>query len=59
MEALLNEWLWREEFWIPPGNRWKDMEMKEGEGHFPLPRHLIYTLPLALIFIAIRYIFER
>lgn len=59
MEALLNEWLWREEFWIPPGNHWKDMEMKEGEGHFPLPRHLIYTLPLALIFIAIRYIFER
>ncbi|XP_006803352.2 ceramide synthase 2-like [Neolamprologus brichardi] len=59
MEALLNEWLWREEFWIPPGSHWKDMEMKEGEGHFPLPRHLIYTLPLALIFVAIRYIFER
>lgn len=59
MEALLNEWLWQEEFWLPPGIRWRDIEMKEDEGHFPLPRDLIYTLPLAFAFIALRYVFER
>lgn len=59
MEALLNEWLMREEFWLPPGVRWKDIEMTEDEGRFPLPRDLIYTLPLAFAFIALRYVFER
>uniref|UniRef100_A0AAQ5X8E6 Homeobox domain-containing protein n=1 Tax=Amphiprion ocellaris TaxID=80972 RepID=A0AAQ5X8E6_AMPOC len=59
MEALLNEWLWQEEFWLPPGIRWRDIEMKEDEGRFPLPRDLIYTLPLAFAFIALRYVFER
>uniref|UniRef100_A0A3Q1D7K0 Ceramide synthase 4a n=1 Tax=Amphiprion ocellaris TaxID=80972 RepID=A0A3Q1D7K0_AMPOC len=57
--ALLNEWLWQEEFWLPPGIRWRDIEMKEDEGRFPLPRDLIYTLPLAFAFIALRYVFER
>lgn len=51
MEALLNDWLWKEEFWLPPGTRWQD--------HLPLPRDLLYTLPLALAFIALRYVFER
>ncbi|KAM7388206.1 hypothetical protein PAMP_024398 [Pampus punctatissimus] len=59
MEALLNEWLWQEEYWLPPGNSWQDIEMKEGRGRFPLPRDLIYTLPLAFAFIAFRYVFER
>uniref|UniRef100_A0A3P8UC38 Ceramide synthase 4a n=1 Tax=Amphiprion percula TaxID=161767 RepID=A0A3P8UC38_AMPPE len=59
MEALLNEWLWQEEFWLPPGIRWRDIEMKEDEGRFPLPRDLVYTLPLAFAFIALRYVFER
>ncbi|XP_034531347.1 ceramide synthase 4a [Notolabrus celidotus] len=59
MEALLNEWLWQEEYWLPPGIRWRDIEMKENEGRFPLPRDLIYTLPLAFAFIALRYVFER
>lgn len=59
MEALLNEWLWREEYWLPPGVRWQDIEMKEDEGRFPLPRDLIYTLPLAFAFIALRIVFER
>ncbi|XP_032381650.1 ceramide synthase 2 [Etheostoma spectabile] len=59
MEALLNEWLWQEEYWLPPGIRWQDIEMKEDEGRFPLPRDLIYTLPLAFAFIALRIVFER
>ncbi|CAK6958049.1 ceramide synthase 2-like [Scomber scombrus] len=59
METLLNEWLWQEEYWLPPGITWQDIEMKEDEGHFPVPRDLIYTLPLAFAFIAFRYVFER
>lgn len=59
MAALLNEWLWRDEFWLPPGHHWEDMKMKEEEGHFPLPRDIIYTLPLVITFISLRYIFER
>uniref|UniRef100_A0A8C3B0L4 Ceramide synthase 4a n=1 Tax=Cyclopterus lumpus TaxID=8103 RepID=A0A8C3B0L4_CYCLU len=59
MEALLNEWLWQEESWLPPGISWQDIEMKEDEGRFPLPRDLIYTFPLAFTFIALRYVFER
>ncbi|XP_011613173.1 ceramide synthase 4a isoform X1 [Takifugu rubripes] len=56
MEALLNEWLWQEEFWLPPGTRWQDFHVKD---HVPLPRDLLYTLPLAFAFIALRYVFER
>uniref|UniRef100_A0A8C5NHK6 Ceramide synthase 2-like n=1 Tax=Gouania willdenowi TaxID=441366 RepID=A0A8C5NHK6_GOUWI len=59
MEALLNDWLWQEEYWLPPGISWKDMDAVEGEGHLPRPRDLIYTFPLALSFIALRYVFER
>lgn len=59
MEAALNEWLWQEKFWLPVGVRWQDLAIKEDEGRFPLPRDLIYTLPLAFTFIALRYVFER
>ncbi|CAB1324466.1 unnamed protein product [Coregonus sp. 'balchen'] len=57
MEGLLDQWLWKEEYWLPPGVTWKDIEM-EGD-RYPLPRDLFYTLPLALGFIVLRYVFER
>lgn len=59
MEAMLNEWLWQETFWLPSNARWKDIQMNDKEGRFPLPRDLLYTLPLAFAFIALRYVFER
>ncbi|XP_076009606.1 ceramide synthase 4a isoform X2 [Genypterus blacodes] len=59
MTAILDKWLWREEFWLPPGVTWKDIEVKEHEGHYPLPRDLFYTLPMVVAFIALRYVFER
>lgn len=59
MEALLNDWLWQEKYWLPPGIGWRDIEIKEEDGHLPLPRDLIYTFPLAVAFIALRYVFER
>ncbi|XP_043985347.1 ceramide synthase 2-like isoform X2 [Gambusia affinis] len=59
MVAMLNEWLWQEQYWLPPGIRWQDIEMKDEDGRFPMPRDLLITLPLAFAFIALRYVFER
>ncbi|XP_034035744.1 ceramide synthase 2-like isoform X2 [Thalassophryne amazonica] len=59
MKTFLDEWLWQQEYWLPPGISWQDMEMMEDEGRYPLPKDLIYTFPLAIGFIAFRYVFER
>lgn len=59
MEAVLNEWLWREDFWLPPGMHWRDLKTEEDKSVFPQPRDLVCTLPLAFAFIAFRYVFER
>ncbi|XP_036410892.1 ceramide synthase 2-like [Megalops cyprinoides] len=56
--GLLDHWLWRQEYWLPPGIAWEDMEGQEG-AQYPRPRDLFVTLPLALGFIALRYVFER
>ncbi|KAK3513269.1 hypothetical protein QTP70_009689 [Hemibagrus guttatus] len=53
---LINEWLWRQEYWLPPGITWKDLEQIEGS---PYPRDLLISLPLALGFIGLRKVFER
>ncbi|XP_061094726.1 ceramide synthase 4a [Conger conger] len=58
MEALLDQWLWRQEYWLPPGFTWKDIETR-GKSRYPLPRDLWITFPLALGFIVLRYVFER
>ncbi|XP_030631081.1 ceramide synthase 2 [Chanos chanos] len=55
---VLDEWLWRQEYWLPPGITWEDMQQMEGSA-CPLPRDLFLSLPLALGFIVLRYIFER
>lgn len=53
---LINEWLWRQEYWLPPGITWTDLEQMEGS---PFPRDLLISLPLALCFIGLRKVFER
>ncbi|XP_029466661.1 ceramide synthase 4 isoform X2 [Rhinatrema bivittatum] len=58
MEVALNEWLWRQEYWLPPGITWEDMQDTEWVC-YPRPRHLLLSLPLALAFIAVRLLFER
>ncbi|CAB1317717.1 unnamed protein product [Coregonus sp. 'balchen'] len=47
--------LWKHEYWLPPGITWKDMEQME---EYPRPRDLLFALPLALGFIALRYVFD-
>ncbi|XP_026866481.2 ceramide synthase 4a [Electrophorus electricus] len=60
MEELLNQWLWQEDYWLPSGITWKDLDEGSVEGgRYPLPRDLLITLPLALGFIALRIVFER
>ncbi|KAJ8371571.1 hypothetical protein AAFF_G00307190 [Aldrovandia affinis] len=56
--GALDQWLWRQEYWLPPGITWEDMQAQEG-AHYPQPRDLLVTLPLALGFIVLRYAFER
>ncbi|KAM6956303.1 ceramide synthase 2-like [Aplochiton taeniatus] len=50
--------VWIQEFWLPPGVTWKDMEQLEGAG-CPRPRDLLLALPLALVFMTLRYVFDR
>ncbi|KAJ0011741.1 hypothetical protein NQD34_012716 [Periophthalmus magnuspinnatus] len=50
--------LWRQELWLPPGVTWEDME-RLGPSARPRPQDLLITLPLALGFVVLRYLFER
>ncbi|XP_072516567.1 ceramide synthase 4a isoform X2 [Salminus brasiliensis] len=60
MEQLLNQWLWKEHYWLPSGRSWQDVGDDAIEGaRRPLPRDLLLSLPLALGFIAVRFVFER
>ncbi|KAJ8363152.1 hypothetical protein SKAU_G00119830 [Synaphobranchus kaupii] len=56
--GALDQWLWRQEYWLPPGITWEDMQGQEG-GWYPRPRDLLVALPLALGFIALRFVFDR
>nr|XP_055072849.1 ceramide synthase 4a isoform X1 [Misgurnus anguillicaudatus] len=60
VEELINQWIWQEDFWLPPGITWKDIaEGTTGGSRHPTPRDLLICLPLALSFIALRFGFER
>ncbi|XP_033505799.2 ceramide synthase 2-like [Epinephelus lanceolatus] len=49
---------WREDYWLPPGVTWRDVEQLSDSDR-PLPQDLLIALPLALGFVALRYVFER
>ncbi|CAM4661837.1 unnamed protein product [Leuciscus chuanchicus] len=60
VEELVNQWIWRQDFWLPPGVTWKDIADGTSDGgRHPVPRDLLICLPLALGFIALRFVFER
>nr|XP_020471838.1 ceramide synthase 2-like [Monopterus albus]XP_020471839.1 ceramide synthase 2-like [Monopterus albus] len=50
--------IWRQDYWLPPGHTWRDMEQL-AESDRPKPLDLLVALPLALGFVALRYVFER
>ncbi|XP_077778058.1 ceramide synthase 4 isoform X1 [Podarcis muralis] len=58
MVLPVTEWIWRHEYWLPPGITWEDMKETE-EISYPQPRHLLLSLPLALLLVVIRFFFER
>ncbi|KAM6464524.1 ceramide synthase 4-like isoform 1-T2 [Liasis olivaceus] len=56
--AQLTRWLWRQEYWLPPGFTWEDMQETE-DVHYPQPRHLLLGLLFALLLVALQFFFER
>lgn len=55
------EWLsdvWRQDYWLPPGVTWADMEQLAHSDR-PLPLDLLIALPLSLLFVTLRCLFER
>ena len=51
--------IWNDDFWLPEGYTWKDFEMTPGGVKHPQFFDLYYVPVLALVLVAIRYIFER
>lgn len=51
---------WSEKIWLPPNTSWTDIapdasnEIKHTDH-----RHLFYPLPMALVMLVIRYLFEK
>ncbi|XP_060546307.1 ceramide synthase 4-like [Pantherophis guttatus] len=58
MMAQLKQWIWRHEYWLPPGLTWEDMQETE-DAHYPQPHHLLLGLPISLLMVALRFFFER
>ncbi|XP_075060734.1 ceramide synthase 4 isoform X2 [Mixophyes fleayi] len=58
MDALLNQWLWRQEYWLPPGITWEDMKETE-DVQYPQPCDLLFGVPCMLTLTALRFLFER
>ncbi|XP_008822369.1 ceramide synthase 4 [Nannospalax galili] len=58
MFSSLNEWLWQEELWLPPNSTWAQLEDRDGLV-FAHPHHMLAALPLALVLVALRMVFDR
>ncbi|XP_074056503.1 ceramide synthase 4-like [Macrotis lagotis] len=58
MLAKLYQWFWKDEYWLPAGYTWADKEDSNGVT-YSHPKDLLATIPLAFIFVIIRYGFER
>lgn len=58
MLSVLSEWFWQERLWFPKGLGWTDLEDRDGRV-YAKARDLWVALPLALVFLIIRQIFER
>ncbi|XP_077187826.1 ceramide synthase 4 isoform X2 [Paroedura picta] len=54
----VTKWLWKDEFWLPPGFTWEDMRDTD-EVSYPHPHHLFACIPLAFLLIALRLVTER
>lgn len=58
MMSELSAWFWQERLWFPEGLGWADLEDRDGRV-YAKARDLWVALPIALLFLIIRQIFER
>lgn len=58
MLSELSEWFWQERLWFPEGLGWADLEDKDGR-IYAKGGDLWVALPIALMFLVVRQIFER
>uniref|UniRef100_F6SFF2 Ceramide synthase 4 n=1 Tax=Callithrix jacchus TaxID=9483 RepID=F6SFF2_CALJA len=58
MLSSFNEWFWQDRFWLPPNITWTQLEDQDGRV-YPHPQDMLAALPLALVLLAMRLIFER
>lgn len=58
MLSELSEWFWQERLWFPKGLGWADLEDRDGRV-YAKARDLWVALPIALLFLIIRQVFER
>lgn len=54
----LSEWFWQERLWFPEGLGWADLEDRDGRV-YAKASDLWVVLPIALVFLITRQIFER
>ena len=57
--AALSAWFWNERFWLPHNVTWADLADPAPGVEYPKARHLLSALPLALLTLVVRILFER
>ncbi|KTG01968.1 hypothetical protein cypCar_00030603, partial [Cyprinus carpio] len=58
MIGTISEWLWWDRLWLPGNLTWADLKDEEGLV-YARASHLYVTVPYALGFLVVRYVFER
>ncbi|XP_046898356.1 ceramide synthase 2 isoform X1 [Hypomesus transpacificus] len=58
MIDTLYQWFWWDRIWLPVNLTWADLEDREGRV-YARASHLYVTVPYAIVFLLIRYLFER
>lgn len=58
MIGTFSEWFWWDRLWLPGNVTWADLEDKDGF-IYAKASHLYIVAPLALMFLVVRYLFER
>ncbi|XP_056134532.1 ceramide synthase 2 [Lampris incognitus] len=58
MIGRLYEWFWWDRIWLPVNLTWADLEDRDGRV-YAKASHLYVTIPCAVVFLLVRYVFER
>lgn len=56
--VMIGEWLWWDRLWLPGNLTWTDLKDEEGLVYAKVS-HLYVIVPYALVFLLVRYLFER